>query len=345
MSITSSSPSFPSSQVEAPYSYDSVNPDNSLHGFSQAPYNPQKFETTFQVYKLNDKCASSSQFAKESIASSPETECSHTAFSSTSNQSKPNCPKIPSKRKKFQKQLNDSACAGSSGFPASREPDLICDPTHDNCLARTNHLALGMLRILDKYSLNQVTPKPTPLLPISSIAASRRDSLEESKISEPALPSTIRQIKYDLTTTLRNTIPLNHLQKIAKHHDFKSILWYPCNFPNCFSIYQNRRSLRRHIFSHTGETPHSCKFPGCNKAYTSSDRLKEHIHSHTNQRPYKCTALGCSKAYNDSKTLREHKLTHGEKLFLCEAPGCSKSFHRKTHLKQHMQTHSRDLAI
>lgn len=235
-----------------------------------------------------------------------------------------------------------SSNVNASDFPASREPDLICDDSHEKCTARTNNLALGMLKILNDYTHSLDSPKqPTfPSLAYESlVGASSNDGQTPS--SEPAQGGMDR-IKFDLITTLRNTLPLPHLQKIAKHNNLNSIQWYPCNFPNCFHVYQTRRSLRRHIFVHTGETPHECQFPGCKKAYTAADRLSEHMHTHTNQRPYKCLVEGCTKAYNDAKTLREHKLTHGDKNFVCPVPNCEKNFHRKTHLKQHMRTHAHD---
>ncbi|KAJ9048900.1 hypothetical protein DSO57_1030063 [Entomophthora muscae] len=255
----------------------------------------------------------------------------------TSRSTPEELPKEPVK-KRVRQEI--STKVSSDDFPASREPDLICDEAHEKCSARTNNLALGMLKILNHYNTTMDSPKQSafPSLAYETLLGGGSG---DGQSGDQSLGS-MDKIRFDLITTLRNTLPLPHLQKIAKNNNLASIQWYPCNFPGCFHVYQTRRSLRRHIFVHTGETPHECQFPGCKKAYTAADRLSEHMHTHTNQRPYKCTVEGCTKAYNDAKTLREHKLTHGEKNFVCPVPSCGKNFHRKTHLKQHMRTHVND---
>uniref|UniRef100_A0A8C4NH03 C2H2-type domain-containing protein n=1 Tax=Eptatretus burgeri TaxID=7764 RepID=A0A8C4NH03_EPTBU len=62
---------------------------------------------------------------------------------------------------------------------------------------------------------------------------------------------------------------------------------------HCGKLLSNRKSLTRHLKTHSGERPHRCDDCGMRFSYTSS--LKRHRLTHSGKKPYRCKE--CGKGY------------------------------------------------
>lgn len=100
-------------------------------------------------------------------------------------------------------------------------------------------------------------------------------------------------------TRLRNHKQELHLQVIRMHcaicgkgfrtkasHDLH-ILGHekptiPCEV--CGRLLTNRKTLRTHLMTHTGERRYKCEVEGCNKAFTKCSGLQVHMRSHTKEK-------------------------------------------------------------
>ncbi|XP_015241676.1 PREDICTED: histone-lysine N-methyltransferase PRDM9-like [Cyprinodon variegatus] len=102
----------------------------------------------------------------------------------------------------------------------------------------------------------------------------------------------------------------------------------------CGRSYTERRSLARHMRSHSGETPYQCVL--CEKYYCDRNTLNYHLRTHTGEKPFGCTM--CSKSFIQRHTLVRHMRTHSEnKPFACEL--CEKSYCDQNTLNYHMRSH------
>lgn len=110
---------------------------------------------------------------------------------------------------------------------------------------------------------------------------------------------------------------------------------FNCSY--CSKRFGSKTSLRRHMYSHTGDRPHKC--PQCLKTFILATDLERHIRIHTGERPYKCTE--CLKAFTRNGDLQIHIRIHtDERPYKC--PQCPKSFRQKSHRNFHGLTHTTD---
>ncbi|XP_041960155.1 zinc finger protein 436-like isoform X3 [Alosa sapidissima] len=108
---------------------------------------------------------------------------------------------------------------------------------------------------------------------------------------------------------------------------------YCCS--QCGRSYRQKKNLKQHQRTHTGERPYQCA--QCGIAFTHKGSLKQHQRIHTGERPYQCSE--CGKSFTNSGSLKRHEKTHtGEKPYSCSY--CSKSFTYNHNLKTHQRIHT-----
>lgn len=101
----------------------------------------------------------------------------------------------------------------------------------------------------------------------------------------------------------------------------------------CGKLYE-KRSLKSHMMTHTGERPYKCEV--CGNSFVQRIHLRTHMKIHTGEKNYFCET--CGKMFALKSTLDVHCRTHtGEKPYTC--PICLKSFASLTSLRQHRRTH------
>ena len=122
----------------------------------------------------------------------------------------------------------------------------------------------------------------------------------------------------------------------------------------------NKRNLRRHMLTHSGEKPHHCE--QCKKSFSLKSNLKRHAMTHSGEKPHHCQH--CNKSFVRKDQLVSHMKVHEKskeksqgfhpyqfctkpfsiniticKLFHCKY--CSKYFPSNSHLIKHMLIHTK----
>lgn len=153
---------------------------------------------------------------------------------------------------------------------------------------------------------------------------------------------------------------VNLLTHMKCHSDEK----FQCN--ECGKSFKTKRSLKAHLFRHTGirsyvclycdarfvtksemqfhekfvhlreEMKHKCDV--CGHKCSNKTLLDTHMRKHTDQRPFECKI--CREKFRRKETLAKHQLTHSsEKPFKCHL--CLNSYKEAFSLKKHVkQVHS-----
>ena len=115
---------------------------------------------------------------------------------------------------------------------------------------------------------------------------------------------------------------------MASHSKPKS---FSCEF--CGKCLKIRRSLQRHIYTHTGEKPYKCKVRG--KFFKGPSDLNVHTRIHFDRKIYKCEI--CDRNFQEKCHLVHHKLIHtGLKPHQCHV--CGACFAWLDALKGHQKT-------
>ncbi|XP_029284285.1 gastrula zinc finger protein xFG20-1-like [Cottoperca gobio] len=111
----------------------------------------------------------------------------------------------------------------------------------------------------------------------------------------------------------------------------------PFSCSECGRGFIHKRSMKRHILSHTGEKPYSCS--ECGKIFGRKSHLNRHMLTHGGEKPFSCPQ--CGKLFGRKTHLNRHMLIHiGEKRFSCSV---SKNYvAQSSHLHKHMRTHTEE---
>ncbi|KXJ78784.1 hypothetical protein RP20_CCG003477 [Aedes albopictus] len=104
----------------------------------------------------------------------------------------------------------------------------------------------------------------------------------------------------------------------------------------CGKFFVRKRLFQTHWYRHKAiqEEKYKCEF--CGKVFGTGVLLKRHVLTHTGETPYECKK--CGRRFNHEHNFQLHKRLHiGEKGYACEE--CDKSFLNNTYYRMHMQKH------
>ncbi|EDW96557.1 transcription factor Ouib [Drosophila yakuba] len=120
---------------------------------------------------------------------------------------------------------------------------------------------------------------------------------------------------------------------LESDHELPNVQIHQC--ATCGIIKNNKSSLDRHQFEHSGLRPFPCQ--ECPKTFLAASELKAHnLTHHTVEPPFACRY--CDRRYFSVVGRKKHERVHtNERPFVCEQ--CGKAFTRTCILKAHMASH------
>ena len=132
--------------------------------------------------------------------------------------------------------------------------------------------------------------------------------------------------------TCGKTFQLKHqYQRHCRLHWNDDKKKYKCHV--CDRAFLQQEFLRRHLLTHSGESPFKCEW--CDKRFNQAVNLRLHT-ERVHTRVLKNECHECGKLFFTASELRNHSLYHLQKRsFQCSA--CGQSFYEKRHLNRHIR--------
>ncbi|KAK3802593.1 hypothetical protein RRG08_027220 [Elysia crispata] len=163
------------------------------------------------------------------------------------------------------------------------------------------------------------------------IAATIKEELQDSTFLVPEDMG--MQIQMDLKgeeiQKEDNILKPGSFQKIKDENGKKQL---QCT--RCLQIFNDMRSLKRHVMVHDDIRPYSCN--KCGQSFRRKEHLKKHMVTHSEDRPFKCSQ--CSYTAKTEQRLKIHTLSHVQsKSYACTV--CSYTSRTQYELNHHMKRH------
>ena len=110
----------------------------------------------------------------------------------------------------------------------------------------------------------------------------------------------------------------------------------PFRCEHCLNMFQNKRTLDKHLADRHGENTWKCEY--CGKLCVTEFTLKKHVlHTHKDGRKLVCEH--CDKSFSALHEYKQHRVSHfGLKPFKCDE--CGKRFSTASTLKYHRNIHT-----
>merc|ERR1719356_512696 len=112
----------------------------------------------------------------------------------------------------------------------------------------------------------------------------------------------------------------------------------PFQCEECGAKFASNSHLKSHIDNrHLGIKRFHCT--QCPMKYNRPDQFRKHVMTHTGETPHKCNF--CGKGFRRKDTLKKHEVVHfpDEDKYRFPCSECGKRFTQQTNLKTHMKSH------
>ncbi|KAL1473564.1 hypothetical protein MTO96_021933 [Rhipicephalus appendiculatus] len=108
----------------------------------------------------------------------------------------------------------------------------------------------------------------------------------------------------------------------------------------CEKVFSTKRSMRRHLHTHTGKKRYSCSV--CGSEFVRKENMERHERTHTGERPFRCDV--CGQNFTRSGVLANHMRRHtGERPFTCSL--CPATFASRFGMTTHVASHKREAPL